>query len=298
MTTISAEVLTHSIYEPTGIEAVTFKVHFPRIILAELNTHKMLSKNSSSSRAIPVEKMIESLRRDPYVPIHWGKNQKGMQADAELGYKTQAELESLWLSQMEDSIKTVEIMLDKGLHKQVANRLLEPWSHMTTVITGTQFNNLFGLREHKDAQPEFHALAKAMREAKEVSTPKSLTLGEWHLPYVDDCDWVQIAAELPYSEQLELLKKVSAARCARTSYQTFDGKRSTPEADLKLFEQLLVSQPVHASPAEHQCTPDIITGYRSTKNGTYPIWSEPEMHGNLVGMKQFRKQIPNEYIPG
>lgn len=298
MTTISAEVLAHSIYEPTGVEALSFRVRFPRIILPEVNTHKMLSKNSSSSRAIPVEKMIQMLREDPYIPIHWGKNQKGMQADEELSPSQIAVLTQLWLDQMEDTIQTVEMMMDQGLHKQVANRLLEPWSHMTTVITGTQFNNLYGLREHKDAQPEFFALAQVMRLAHEASTPKSLKLGEWHLPYIDDCDWTQIGAELPWPEQVELLKKVSAARCARTSYQTFDGKRSTPEADLKLFDQLFVSQPVHASPAEHQCTPDIIMGYRSTKNGIFPIWAEPEMHGNLVGMKQFRKEIPNEHIPG
>lgn len=304
----SAKMITDSI-SPTGKRLKTMLLRYPRFIHSELMTHGRLSKNASSSRAIPVERMIAMLREDPAMPVFWGKNQKGMQAkeeipEEELIHGLRCNPRQLakdeWLRAMEAAISSAEEMIALGLHKQIANRILEPWAHMTTLVTGTEFENLYALRRHKDAQPEFKVLADLMWEAEQNSTPYGLDYGEWHLPFIEAQDWEDIRNRIThngvlrivptYEQMAEIALKVSTARCARTSYVTMDGIRSTIDADIALYENLVGSMPVHASPAEHQGMPD---RYRHDD-----VWNEPELHGNFVGWIQHRFLIPNHYVPG
>lgn len=307
--TIEAKIIADSI-SPAGIRLTTFQLRYPRFIHAELMTHRVFSRNASSSRAIPVEKMIEDLRRDPAMPIYWGSNKPGMQAGDELpeeeDYKgftlrPRAMAQSQWLEAMHEAIAQAEGLIELGLHKQIANRILEPWAHINVVLTATDYENFYTLRRHKDAQPEIKELADKMWEAQQESTPKLLQPGQWHLPYVTTEDWNgdQWDTGTPV---LDYLKKVSVARCARVSYLTHDGRKTTVEEDLKLFERLVGSQPLHASPAEHQATPDtrerpewdldrICTEHQFE-------WENPEQHGNLRGWIQYRKTLDGEFVAG
>lgn len=276
---ISAVILADSI-SPEGVRLTTFELVYPRMILAELNTHRVFSKNSASSRAIPIKRMIQMIRDNPAVPASWRMNQTGMQGYEHAPLDIALEGQRIWLEAMEYAIRHSEKLEALGLHKQIANRLTEPFVHMKTVLTGVYFDNFFGLRDHHMADPTIEALAKAMKEARDASTPLLLQPGEWHLPYITD-------EERAVQDDVTLLK-VSAARCARTSYNSMNGKRSTVEEDVDLHKRLLVDQPIHASPAEHQATPDL-----KTLSGK---WRSPRHHGNLAGWRQYRKFLANENI--
>lgn len=299
----SAKMITDSI-SPTGKRLKTMLLRYPRFIHSELMTHGRLSKNASSSRAIPVERMIAMLREDPAKPVHWGANQRGMQASGEISEEDQEICENIWLNAMETAIDYAQDLMARNLHKQVANRILEPWAHMTTLVTGTEFENLYALRRHKDAQPEFKVLADLMWECEQESVPSLLDYGHWHLPFILDSDWVDIRNRITnngvlrimptYEQMAEIALKVSTARCARTSYVTMDGIRSTIDADIALYEQLVGSMPVHASPAEHQGMPDRRFG--NELDGY--AWDKPQLHGNFVGFIQHRFLLPNHYVPG
>ena len=304
--TITAKVLADSI-SPEGIRLTTFELRYPRFIHAEELTHRILetqpelviyeavpdglmydqdlSRNASSNRAIPVQRMIEDLRRDPAMPEFWGSNKPGMQAGEELTEGDLYYVQQVWLAARDNAIASANVMIKSGLHKQIANRILEPWAHINVVVTATEWANFFALRAHPDAQPEIRILAEAMMAAMGQSDPQLLNVGVWHLPYVSEEDH--------FNHDIEILKKVSVARCARVSYLTHDGRPTSVEEDLSLYEKLLVSQPLHASPAEHQATPDsIYKAHRGNK------WNKPKLHGNLKGWCQFRKMLPNEFIAG
>lgn len=303
--TIEAKVIADSI-SPAGKRITTLQLRYPRFIHAEFMTHRVFSRNASSSRAIPVAKMIEQVRNDPAMPIHWGKNQPGMQAKEEL---TGADLEKaklLWVESAKWAATIAEQMVTCGLHKQVANRILEPFQHIHVVVTATEFDNFFALRAHPDAQPEIHELAIQMHAAMNVSTPKLLQLGEWHLPYVTEMD--QSAAFALYGRNDEawaLLRKVSGARCARVSYLKHDGERPAIEDDLELYSQLVVrpytdkrgnvltlGDPIHASPIEHQATPDTESDRYSAEGELVGVgWDNFYLHGNFVGWIQARKLV-------
>lgn len=304
----AAKMITDSI-SPMGKRLKTMLLRYPRFIHSELMTHGRLSKNASSSRAIPVERMIAMLREDPAMPVYWGANQKGMQAKEELSPATIEDLKSIWLGHMEGAIEQVQTMVEYNLHKQTANRLLEPWAHMTTLVTGTEYENLYALRRHKDAQPEFKVLADLMWEAEQESVPSLIDYGQWHLPFILDSDWVAIRDRLTmngvlrvmptYEQMAEIALKVSTARCARTSYVTMDGIPSTIDADIALYESLVGSSPVHASPAEHQGKPDTESERFSAEGEPVGYdWDNPHQHGNFVGWIQHRFLIPNHYVPG
>ena len=232
------------------------------------------SRNASSSRAIPVERLIKDVLDDPAMPVSWGKNRRGMQAEEELSVEYRGYAELLWFKARHYAVQQAREMAGLGLHKQIVNRVIEPWCHINVVATFTELDNFYALRRHPDADPTMQALANAMWDAEQASTPKLLRPGEWHLPYVAD------------GYELDIGRKVSVARCARVSYLTHDGRRTTVDEDLELYERLLGSAPLHASPAEHQATPD-------RKRGTSWIgkgwWAHPELHGNLVGWVQYRK---------
>lgn len=287
---ITATIITDSI-SGAGKRLTTFQLCYPRFIHSEVMTHRVFSRNASSSRAIPVAKMIEQVRNDPAMPIHWGKNQAGMQAKEELGCMDLLRAKSRWRLAAESAAAHAEVMLEVGLHKQVANRLLEPFQWMHVVLTATEFDNFFELRAHEDAQPEIHELAIQMKAAMEASKPALLKLGEWHLPYVTDEDRHAIIQRTvsTYEDAAELARKVSAARCCRVSYLKHDGHPSTIEEDLTLCDRLAGARPIHASPFEHQATPDVRYG------GEGCGWANPNLHGNLVGWVQSRKLIEQSY---
>lgn len=253
------------------------QLRYPRIIHSEFMTHKVFGRNGSSSRAITLSRMIEAILRDPAEPVEWGSNQRGMQAGEPLRGLRLAATRAAWHGAKRCAILMARVMQLAGAHKQVANRILEPWSHISVVVTSVYWDNFFALRDHKDADPTIQELARKMHKAYQTSQPRELAHGEWHLPYAED-------PEMPLGEA----KIRSAARCARVSYNNHDGTTSSFTNDLRLVDQLL-GEPVHATPFEHQATPD----GRRPSNGA---WNNPKLHGNLRGWKQFRKMIPNEAV--
>lgn len=230
-----------------GIRLTTMQLKYHRFIHSEVLTHRVFSRNASSSRAIPVSKMIEQVRNDPAIPIYWGKNQAGMQAKEELEDGDKEYSMFLWGNSVDIACNIAKDMAKIGAHKQIVNRILEPYQWMHVVVTATEWENFFALRDHPDAQPEIQELAKAMRKAMDESKPTYLRFGEWHLPYITNDDRESLL--------LDQMKKVSAARCARISYLKHDNTSPSLDDDLCLFERLVGGEPMHAPPLEHQATP-------------------------------------------
>lgn len=281
-----AKIIADSI-SPDGVRLTTIQATFPRFILSELNTHRVLSRNSASSRAIPVEKRIAAIEADPFVPESFGRNQKGMQASETLDGRDAAAAYLCWSDAMQDALKHARRLSQLGVHKQLANRLLEPFAWHTAILTGTEWSNFFALRCHPDAQPEFRHVAEMMREAMLLSPPKPVPYGAWHLPLINDAD----IKEMQHSVGEMLMErwcKISVARCARVSYLTHDGRRD-PQEDLKLYERLVASG--HLSPLEHVARPLEGTDLegRVAEEG-----AENTFCGNFRGWKQYRKLVPGE----
>lgn len=297
------KIIARSISEQ-GMPLVTAQFKYPRFIHAEFMTHREFSRNASSSRAIPVKKMIEQVRLDPAMPIHWGANQPGMQADNQLDPVKLAIAKDQWHEAAWNAANVAEAMEYTGLHKQVANRILEPFQWMHVIATTSNTSNFFGLRRHKDAQPEIKLVADLWHEALEQTPVKLIKNDDWHLPYISGADYEAafkylkigriIRSEPSKTEVVNLLVAVSAARCARVSYLTHDGNLPTVEQDLQLYQRLVGAQPLHASPTEHQATPDIMT--KGDFEGYGAKWANQGQHGNLRGWRQFRKMLPGEYI--
>lgn len=264
---IKAEILLDSKCKETGTRLTTTILTYPRFIHSEVMTHRVLSRNAASSRAIPVKKVIEEVRNNPALPVFWGKNQSGMQAKEELSSEEIAIAKSLWIEAGENAIKSAEKMMAIGLHKQIANRVLEPWFHMRTLVTATEWENFFALRRHKDAQPEFKALADALMVAMENSKPQIKYKHEWHLPFIKTEEW---------DMSIDTLRKISTARCCRISYLNLDGSSSDPQKDIALHDGLVSSG--HMSPLEHAA--------KTTGNKKF--------YGNFYSWKQYRKFIVNE----
>lgn len=311
MTTISAQVLKDSI-NLYGNRLTTFQLRYPRFIHPEFMTHRVFSRNASSSRAIPVERIIEDILEDTAMPIYWGKNQKGMQAGEEIDEPVEAlalvgsdretfwtfgdyaangngsyigsigsgtlTKEDAWIDLRDSAIAKARAFAKAGYHKQIVNRLLENFGHINVVMSTTDLDNFFHLRDHPDAEPHIAHLAREMRKAVDASEPQKLNPGEWHLPYMGAY----------HAGQLEDAIKVSVARCARVSYLTHDGRNTTWEEDIALYDRL-VGDPMHASPMEHQAQAD------SQSQGE---WMNPQLHGNFTGFIQYRKTLPGENYSG
>jgi thymidylate synthase ThyX len=221
----------------------TFEVHAPRFMLAEVNTHGLIAKSAQSSRAIPVAKRIQMVREEPFVPLSFGKNQKGMQSTTEVDNVAVAE--SIWNDAIQSALEHAEALMGAEVHKQFANRVLEPFAYYDGVLTATEWDWFFLLRNHKDAQPEFRDLAEKMEELHKESKPEPSRL---HLPYYDED--VSHLTEVRDFETIKQCTITSAARCARVSYRTFDtGLPSTLEVDEELGEKLLRVR--HMSPFDH-----------------------------------------------
>lgn len=291
MTNIRASIIADSVSE-SGNRLTTFEISYPRYILAEVNTHRMLSKNSASSRAIPLARMLDNVTANPVIPIEWQDNLPGMQGKAITEYDRIEFLNDLWIKTLKKNVKKVEKFDELGVHKQLPNRILEPWFHTNTVITGTDWENFFRLRNHKDAAPAIQELARRMEDLYLENVPTKLRKHQWHLPYsmaVNPLIW-DGKGEVPDA------LKVSVARCARVSYKTFDGKMSTPEKDIKLFDRLITQKPAHASPTEHQACPVGRVEYAAKSRILNTLTGRDYYVGNLNGWTQFRKLIKEENI--
>lgn len=323
MTTIKAKIIADSISEQ-GIRLTTVQMRYPRIIHSELNTHRMFSRSARSTRAVPTKVYLGELDSDPFVPLHWGKNQKGMQAAEEtdapvtFGGSTMSR-EQAWLTARDRVVEVAKGMMDAGYHKAVVSRLLEPWSHIDVLVTSTSWNNFFALRDHPDAEPHIAMLAREVRKAMDGSAPTLLAPGLWHMPFIMESD-IELAKTVllerdiavgyidrPSGAIQDILIKMSVARCARISYAPFDGNASA-KAELTRYDLLAKSNPPHASPMEHCATPDTQVSFRFRHErlaGGNVIsyrddikWENANLHGNFVGWKQYRKMLPDEYVPG
>lgn len=285
--TITAKIIAHS-RVASAPDLITLQLRYPRFIHAELMTHRVFSRNASSSRAIPVERMIQDVTDDPAMPVAWGSNKPGMQAGEECtnpvllqdleawtrgeDYCSTYTAQEAWLEARDLAVRVAQGFAEAGYHKQIVNRLLESFGHISVVCTATDWDNFFDLRCHPDADPTMRALAEAMRDAIEASEPKRLYADEWHLPYVGDLELRKVFGGTLSKADLPM---ISAARCARVSYLRHDGQQPSVKDDLTLAERLLASK--HMSPFEHQAR---VTGDDGTA-----LW------GNFTGWDQFRKMI-------
>jgi thymidylate synthase ThyX len=233
---------------PSGTRLTTLEVRLHRFVLAELNTHRVFSRNSASSRAIPIAKQIERVVTNPALPLEYGSKRAGMQAGPPLDGDDLAAAQQVWLSARDAAVTAAQDLLRLGVHKQVANRLLEPFMWHTVIVSSTDWDGFWAQRCSPLAQPEIRVAAEAMRDAVHSSSPIARAKGDWHLPYITDDDRAEAG------DSYETLRRVSAARCGRVSYLTQDGRRDLDE-DLALYERFVSADPPHASPLEHVATP-------------------------------------------
>ncbi|MBU6287628.1 MAG: FAD-dependent thymidylate synthase [Chloroflexi bacterium] len=254
-----------------GCRLTTLEVTFPRFVLAELNTHRMLSRSSASSRAIPVAKLIERAECAPYVPFFWGKNQAGMQARLEVDTDAQAQARHWWMEACNQAVSHARALAACGVHKQLVNRIIEPYLWHTAIVSATEWDNFLNLRCHPDAQPEIRELALMIRGTMQDHEPMRCAMGDWHLPLVPDLE------DLRAKYNAHEIARISVARCARVSYLSHDGKRD-PQADLDLAFRL--GRSGHLSPFEHVA--------RAAMHDTF--------RGNFRGWVQLRKTIPGEAV--
>ena len=312
---IIAKVICDSVSE-TGKRITTFELEYNRYIHAELLTHRMLSKNCSSSRAIPIEKMLGYIENNMAVPVYLGRNKSGMQAVEEIEDKEPAL--RFWKNSFVRVKSTVNLLTKLGLHKQIANRLTEPYQMMKVVVTATEWDNFFNLRIDKDAQPELVLLADKMFNAMQGSTPKTLKAGQWHLPYVEiENDGYSNSHEyFIYDEDksnsetngymyetpllLEDAIKISVASCAAVSYRTEN--MTLAKAD-KIFDMLINAETLHSSPFEHVAMPMRLPEMKYIAMEKFVSgWDEGVTHmrrdgnmcsGNFTGWIQYRHLLDN-----
>ncbi len=270
----SARVLLDSV-SPLGVRLTTLEVTFPRFVLAEFNTHRIFSRNSASSRAIPTSKLIERVEQDPVLPLEWGRNKAGMSASDLLSAEEVAAAQRVWLRARDDAIARARELLDLKVHKQELNRILEPFLWHTVIATATQWDNFFELRCSSNAQPEIRKAAMLMREAIAAGRPEALANDAWHTPLLQPDE-----RDLP----LETRKRISAARCARVSYLTHEGRREI-EKDLELYERLKSDR--HLSPFEHVATPATDDGFHANFRGW--IQMRAEIEGQIEPQLQARR---------
>jgi len=308
---IKAKILADSVSSVSGKRITSFELEYPRYVHAELLTHRLFSRNAASSRAIPVKKKLKMIWKNPVIPIKWGKNKPGMQSSDELTGQRASILKFAWKSASKLACISAWGLMKLGLHKQWAGRILEPFENYKIVLTATEFENWFWLRDHEDAQPEIRELARVMSKAREESNPFELYPGEWHLPYVSTTrrdigqhDGGSIIYQVgDRVVDLETAKQVSASCCAQVSYRVLN---QSVEKAKNIFDKLINSVPCHSSPTEHQATPMkwfdnlsyIATGVDYEDGITHvklssdldgcDLWS-----GNLCSWIQYRQLIPN-----
>ncbi len=307
---IVAKIVADSI-NTSGNRITTFELEYPRFIHSELMTHRLFSRNAMSSRAVPVSKMIEQVRNNPATPIHWGKNQSGMQAKTEhtedvLDNTGEAfSVQDWWYLSAEEAASSAEAMEEAGYHKQIVNRLLEPFQMMKTVLTATEFSNFFWLRLDEDAQPEIHELALCMKSAYDESYPEELVSGEWHTPYVEHYRYEDgLKYDVEDSEgytrfiTAEEAIAISSSCCAQVSYRNID---NSFEKAMKVYERLGVGgSKIHASPFEHVAKPmkECVFDYNNPdlkpeEGITHVDTDQNYWSGNFKGWIQHRQLLEN-----
>ena len=254
---IQAQVIADSVWK--GKRLTSLQLVLPRFILAQLNTHRAFSRSTASSRAIPTAKLIEMVETDPVMPLHWGQNQPGMQAECELAPHERLVAETAWLTARDAAVASAEVMAETGVHKQVVNRILEPflWAH--TIVTATEWDNFFAL---------------CMKQAMDDSTPAER---QFHLPYITDSELETLGAGLTTRGAYRYLAPISAARCARVSYLNHDQSEPDLGKDKALAEKLRAAG--HMSPFEHQAfAPNAIAAHNPDQR-------------NFQGWVQFRSNL-------
>lgn len=261
---ISAKIIADSI-SPQGVRLTTMEVVIHRFVLSEFNTHRVFSRNSASSRAIPFHKQVDRVKRDIAVPVVWASEQKGMQGGDEV--KNPLGAKAAWRSARDDAVLWASQLDALGVHKSICNRILEPFMWHTIIVSSTEWENFFTQRCSPLAQPEIRVAAEAMREALGAHQPEPTSYTGWHLPYIQDDEFNEF--------DVNTLRKLSVARCARVSYLTHDGRRE-PSADLTLYDRLVMARPMHASPLEHVAT---------------PVTVNSKIRGNFLGWKQWRQLV-------
>lgn len=266
------KVLADSI-SPTGQRLITLELTYWRAIHAEVLKHRMLASNSRSSRARPITSMIDEARNNTWGPNHWTLNQPGMVGKEITDEYTKSLYRNMWMSYAEDICKKIENQINMSkylqgpqLHKQVFNRLLEPYTSISQVISGTEWKNFFNLRISEFAEPNMRDLAVAIQEAMNNSNPTELSYGEYHLPYISDED------RSNYS--IDDLKLISTARCARVSYAPFNNEKANPSKDLALAKSLLTNH--HMSAFEHIAT---------------PVGKHKYIENPFIGWNQYRQEV-------
>ena len=317
---ITVKILKDSLSD-RGKRLIGYELEYPRYIHCELLTHRMLSKNCSSSRAIPIKKMLGYIEGNMAIPTYLGQNQGGMQAEVEIPDKDKAL--GVWREGYAKVRDTVNELVGLGVHKQTANRLTESYQMMKVVVTATDWDNFWNLRLHKDAQPEFVMLVHKMYLAMQESTPVELRAGEWHLPYVEmsqgenpeDTYYFYYEEDKSGSETngylyekrltLEQALKRSTSSCASVSYRT---EALSDKAVESIYNMLVQAEVVHSSPLEHQGTP--MKEAQWSMDGSDDVnlvddvetWEEGVTHmkrtgdlcsGNLTGFIQHRHLLDN-----
>lgn len=316
----TAEVILRSRSTTTGVCLTTFALRYWKAIHGELMTHRVFSRNASSSRAVPVSRLMQEVtdHGTRAEPVIWNNEQKGMSGGDELDPKDAFQARIVWATAAGSAWAAANALKALNIHKSIVNRVLEPYSSINVLVTTTELNNFFGLRLDKGADPTIRYLAQQMYDAVQNAPCQELAPGEWHLPYISDFDRSAIGQRIAEEHgqgadfprlATDLAIKVSVARCARVSYKSFDtvgpngeivkGKTSTIDEDLKLYARLIESMPIHASPAEHQATPDDApisiewVGSDGLRRNRL-MWNNEHQHGNFSGWRQYRKMIAGE----
>lgn len=307
-----AVVLADSI-SPQGIRLTTMEVTMHRFVLAEFNTHRVFSRNSASSRAIPGRLQRERVLTVPAEPLAWPSKQSGMQGGEEVMSSDAIRAGMYWRKAAMQAATVASQLDDLGIHKSVTNRLLEPFLMQTVIVSSTEWDGFFAQRDSELAQPEIAVPARLMREAYEESTPKNFELEQrynlpmWHLPLIDDQTHAELIERVAADtgiiigtgnspEYYELATKVSAARCARVSYLTHDGTRDI-DKDLELYERLVTADPPHWSPLEHVATPCPTVEDKTVNRFTQQRVTSTRVHvgsqhkGNFTGWDQLRHLV-------
>lgn len=299
---VAASILADSV-TMKGERLTTFEITLPRIVLSEFNTHSMISRNSASSRAVPVHRKVLDVLSDPYVPVAFGRNRPGMQASEDLAGDDDAAARAAWLRGRDRAVRTalelvygqaavpdsddpdvlVHFVEERGaaglsdgpnVHKQIANRVLEPYMWHLIIATATHWTNFLALRSDEGAQPDMRDVANAILEGLRSSTPATVQAGGWHLPFLQAHE-IEDAASRP-----DYYAKLCVARCARVSYLTHHGEHSA-SADLALHDRLRGDH--HLSPFEHVA---------QALDEDRP--AAERRVGKLTGWRSLRSTIPDE----
>lgn len=295
---IHSEIMTHR--DRARNSASSRAIPWEKLVVCERDDPNWIKIEEGKFYKLADNCMKGMILNDPVVPIHWGAEQKGMQSGDEIPLELRDEAEKIWLEARDAAVGYASRLAFLGVHKSLCNRLTEPFMWITVVMTATQWKNFFKLRCHPAAERHFQKIAGMIQDAINESVPKYLLEGEWHLPYIQEGEnnitlvdyfglekYLEIMHKYAYGmsckeANVEIWKRISAARCARVSYLTHEGERKLTE-DLKLFDRLMMraedsDDPPHSSPTEHVAQ----------------ALSTHERSGCFVGWKQFRKEFKNE----